>query len=201
MEEIVKKIIELEWLERKDHIQKKKASKSVIWVSDLARCKRAREYDLVYDFMFTVRSEFVLGKLMHLGFYEYLKELYGPDNVRIEVELGKKIGNYLVKGRVDAIVNNDFIIELKTGRDIPTNEPSEHHVIQVKAYLWLAGLEKAKLIYLTRAQWREFEISEPYNDDEIELLINSDTSPRWDWECDYCIYSQFCTIRKGKERR
>jgi len=198
IEEIIKKIVEIEYLEHREHIEKKKSNRSVIWVSDLARCKRAREYDLIYDFLFNIKSEWVLGKLAHMGFYEYLKSIYGPDNVRTEVEVEKKVGDYLLKGRIDAVVNGNLIIELKTGRDIPTNEPSEHHVVQVKAYLWMVGLEKAKLIYLTRAQWREFVIEEPYNEDEIVALIDADTSPKWDWECNYCQYNSICSARKGR---
>ena len=127
-----------------------------------------------------------------------LVETFGSEAVKTEVEYEREVivdnVSYIVKGRIDAIVG-DNVVEIKTSRS-DINIPHPHHVQQVRVYLWLTGLRRGLLVYLTPERIAEFYIETPASDGEIIDLIRSiiagEPAPRYSWECNYCAYSSLC---------
>jgi CRISPR-associated protein Cas4 len=94
----------------------------------------------------------IVGNDVHLKLQDVLKE----EGYLTEVGVSIKIGDFKLVGRVDALKDdgeNPHLIEFKTVQEIP-QEPHESHVLQVQAYLLMAGLEKGYLVYLARKDGR-----------------------------------------------
>ena len=95
-----------------------------------------------------------------------------------------------IVGKPD-IVLNDTIIEIKYTQ-FPDELPRDHHVKQVKLYLFLTGCKKGKLVYVTNRGFKEFDVNEPFTEEELAEYIKTWSSPRYEWECTYCNYKQIC---------
>ena len=99
----------------------------------------------------------------------------------------------------DAIVD-DEVIELKYTSMHLDNLPLEHHVLQVKMYMNFLDMP-GHLVYLTPNGVREyrFERDEKLRDEEIITLLEEffikKMSPRFSWECNYCMYRLICPFR------
>jgi len=91
------------------------------------------------------------------------------------------------------------VIEIKYASDIRGNEPYEHHILQLRLYLWLTEYEEGRLIYITPNRLIEFKITEKMTDDEVLMMLDTWQSPEWSWECDYCRFYSICNL--GKRRR
>ena len=95
-----------------------------------------------------------------------------------------------IVGKPD-IVLNDVVIEVKYTQ-FADDLPKDHHVMQVKLYLFLTGYKKGKLVYVTNRGFKEFDVNEPFTEEELVEYIKSWSSPRYEWECTYCNYKQIC---------
>jgi CRISPR/Cas system-associated exonuclease Cas4 (RecB family) len=74
--------------------------------------------------------------------------------------------------------------------------PREHHVLQLRIYLWLVGKAKGELTYVSPQGVKSYSVNTPLTDEEIIQLIGEEKTPRWEWECGYCEYKQFCNKTK-----
>ncbi|MEM3753565.1 MAG: hypothetical protein QW778_03125, partial [Candidatus Micrarchaeaceae archaeon] len=88
------------------------------------------------------------------------------------------------------LIQNPIEVKYQTAlRD----EPKEHHVLQVKLYLWLLSAERGELLYISPKGLKSFTIEKSLSDQEVIELIKEEKVPRWlEWECKYCQYSPFC---------
>ncbi|RLG82989.1 MAG: CRISPR-associated protein Cas4 [Thermoprotei archaeon] len=172
-----------------------------LWVTDLVSCplktKFVKQYaELAEAAAFTPVT--VWGELTHRGFEDVLKILFPPEDVVTEVEVSKSVvvegREYFIKGRVDAMYK-DIVIELKTARS-DYSIPHEHHILQVKLYLWITGKEKGILIYITPERIAEYEVTNDLTDDNVKELvldvIKERKVPKYSWECKYCPYTKVC---------
>ncbi len=203
VEEIPLRISELLYQWKIEDTKKRMESRleNELYVTDLISCPLKLRYSKLYKEL-ALASAFkpvaLMGELLHLGLEKLLSELLGVDNVKTEVEYEREVvvdgTTYIVKGRVDAIVG-DVLIEIKSVRS-DTHIPLQHHVMQVRIYLWLTGLPKGILVYITPDRIAEFLIDTPASDGEVTDLVRSTIegrpAPRYPWECSYCIYSQLC---------
>jgi len=185
---VVLEILYEQWMEKMRHSISKE--ENVIWVSSLVYCKQRSLFEQEYFFLFGIKPQLILGSLVHLGLQQILKDL----GCKVEVEFEKEIQDYKIKGRVDAI-DNDTVYEIKFAKDLRENRPYEHHIYQLRIYLWLTGYEHGKLIYVTPSRIVEFDESNPMDDDELIMFIDNWRSPRWEWECNYCDFSQICPYK------
>ena len=172
-----------------------------IYVTDLIFCPLKYRYSKLYTEI-ALSSSFspitVLGELVHIGLEKFLQDTLGSDVVKTEVEYERDISvdgvTYIVKGRVDAVVENT-VIEIKTSRS-DTNIPYQHHIQQLRLYLWLTGLPRGLLVYLTPERIAEFSVETPASDGEVadlvRSLISGEPAPRYPWECGYCSYAALC---------
>jgi len=175
-----------QWLEKLEHYLYKEGN--VIWVSQLVRCKRKAEFEEEMFYVYRLEPYFIMANLIHIGLQKWLQDNY---SFEIEKEFQKELAEYVIRGRVDAI-NKDTVIEIKCTKDVRDNKPYEHHVLQLRLYLWLTGREHGKLIYITPNKLLEFDIHETMDDDEVLLLIDNWKSPRYEWECSYCDFACIC---------
>jgi len=183
-ENIIKKEIE------EDISKRKEKKENEIWVSDLISCKKKVEFYRKFPEMFIIEPKLYIGKFIHTGIQEVLKEIY--ENVEIEKEVEKEIDGKIIKGRVDAILD-DTILEIKYTSNTNLKEPYPHHIIQLKIYLWLTQKNKGKLIYITPNNLLEFDVDGEFKDEDIIELIKNEKSPMWDWECCYCPFKPLCS--------
>jgi len=172
--------------ETKKRLEEKRDNE--IWVTDLIGCKLKPYFARQHPIAISDNLSLLIGDLVHQGFLKWLAEKY---NAKIEVEFERQFGQYVIKGRVDAIANG-CIYELKYMREHNGDEPLEHHVRQVRLYMWLAGVKRGKLIYITNNRFCEYDIENPYHDSDVEVLLNTWDAPRYDWECKYCPYAFIC---------
>ncbi len=171
------------------------------YVTELIMCPLKYRYAKTYKEI-ALASAFspttLMGELVHLGLETLLKKLLGEDVVKTEVEFDREVVvdgvSYIVKGRVDAIVD-DTVIEIKTSRS-DVHIPYQHHVLQLRIYLWLTGLNKGLLLYITPDRVVEFEVNTAASDGEVSDLVRSmlvgEPAPRYAWECSYCPFASLC---------
>lgn len=171
------------------------------YVTDLVYCPLKYRYQKLYrelTLSAAISPVTILGEFTHYGIEKVLSEMLGFDSVKLEVDYEKDIEVedtlYIVKGRIDAVIG-DTIVEIKTSRS-DISIPQNHHVLQTRIYLWLSGYKNALLLYITPSRITEFPINKPATDDEVINLIKETLTcthtPRYSWECGYCIYSVLC---------
>ena len=94
----------------------------------------------------------IVGSDVHLKLQDVLRR----EGYTIEVNVGIKIGEFKLVGRIDALKDygdEPHLIEFKTVREIPS-EPRKSDVLQVQAYLLMAGVDTGYLVYLSRKDGR-----------------------------------------------
>lgn len=197
------RISELLYRWRVEEARKRMESKQdyEVYVTDLVFCPLKVRYQKMYSEIALAHAfspVTVLGELVHIGLEKFLQDQLGRDVVNVEVECDREIvvdgTAYVVKGRVDAIVG-DTVIEIKTSRS-DANIPYQHHILQLRLYLWLTGFNKGLLVYVTPERIAEFEVNTPASDGEVADLVRSiivgEPAPRYAWECSYCPYAYLC---------
>ncbi|QGA55159.1 CRISPR-associated protein Cas4 [Sulfolobus sp. E5-1-F] len=188
--------------EQLGHIKEENA----IYVTDLVKCPRKVKYESEYKELAISQvytPSAILGDILHLGLENLLKENFTAETeveTQREIQVQGKV--YKIKGKADAIIKNDngesIIIEIKTSRS-DKGLPLIHHKMQLQIYLWLFSAKKGILIYITPDRIAEYEINEPLDEATI-IRLTEDTitlrnSPRFNWECKYCIFSVICPAK------
>jgi len=159
-----------------------------IWVTELVQCKLKSVYAKEYPIAISDNLSLLIGELVHKGFLEWLaKEL----NAKIEVEVQRQYRNFVIKGRIDALTD-DCVYEVKYMKEHLGDEPLEHHVRQLRLYMWMVDVQHGKLIYITNNRFCEYDVDRPIVDSDVEVLLHTWDAPRYDWECKYCPYAFIC---------
>jgi len=181
--------------------------KNTFYVTDLVRCPLKAVYEEKFKELAIAEvynPSTIMGELIHKGL-ETFTEIEGYQ-VSSEVE-GEKELNYFdevvnIKGRADIILQKDnekIIVEIKSARR-DKELPHIHHRMQLRAYLWLFGASKGILFYFTPDRFTEFTVDKPLDDEEIIKLVQENMllrpTPRFDWECKYCVFSVVCPNKK-----
>jgi len=203
-------IVELLYEDRlKEYLERwreREEEKNVVHVTELLTCPLKIEFLLKYPEVGKgqlLNSAFLMGVLLHKGLVKFLSE-QSTYKVLEEVEVKRKIGEWTVKGRVDAwLVREDgeeIIVEIKTSRrDIGI--PYQHHIEQLELYLWLTGVKRGLLVYITPDRITEYEVNTPATDEEvmmyIEDFIKKSKVPRFDWECKVCQWANICNRKRA----
>ena len=206
-------LYQLKILEHKKHQRRP----NEFWVTDLVRCPLKRDFESKYPELALqdcFNPRYILGDLAHKGLYQSILEIMAKiglvigTTVRFEVEGSKELEvdgqKYIVSGRLDIYIEKDdskIGIEVKTARG-DMNLPLHHHVQQVMLYNWLFDLDKSILFYATPERICEFEIKGKYNDNDVKRLIKEAIEkknvPKYDWECNYCIFTIVCPKKLTK---
>ena len=99
----------------------------------------------------------IRGTALHEGIERLLKE-YGEIEIEFEKEVRKQYGEYILIGRLDAILKDGTVVEFKSVYK-PPQFPYEAHLYQVLIYMHRTGSEKGLLVYLGNNDIAEFEIT------------------------------------------
>ncbi len=189
--DIIKILYDLEKEEREKHERKD----GIIYVTDLVSCPLKPEFERKFPELKTLlEPALTLGNLVHLAIEKILQE---KCNAQIEVEKEAKIGEYVIKGRIDAIVGN-IGVEIKYSRT-DNYIPYDHHITQVKIYNWLFNLDKTILFYITPDRLAQYEIVDRAGEKYILTLIEDRSIPRYDWECSRCPFAKICHMKKNSK--
>jgi CRISPR-associated exonuclease Cas4 len=190
-----------------DTLSHKREDKA-LYVTDLVRCALKIKYEEKYKELFiaeSIKPSTILGDLVHEGLEKFLAEKF---NAKLEVESEKQVtlaqDVYKIKGRADAIIEGEkkIVIEIKTAR-ADKGLPLEHHKQQLRLYLWLFDANEGILVYITPDRVTEYSIRNKAEDDEVIRLVEETIkllkTPRYNWECSYCIFNVICPeSRKNK---
>ena len=200
---IVEKILKKKLEEYLSHVKEE----NTLYVTDLVRCPLKNYYEKIYKELamsevFTPSA--ILGDFVHVGLEDFIKNNF--TNAQAEIDAEKVIPvddkQIKIKGRVDAIAEIDgekTVIEIKTAR-ADKGLPHEHHKAQLQIYLWLTGIKKGLLVYITPDRITEYTVNEPL-DDAVVIRLAEETlkmtkMPRYSWECKYCVFSSLCPYKK-----
>jgi len=169
-----------------------------IWITELVECQKKAHFRLAMPEFNLPNPATITGEFVHKGILAWLKHYY---EARTEVEMEKELGGWLFKGRIDAILDDGTVVEVKFMRSSVERAPLEHHLEQLRLYLWLTGLEKGVLLYVTPEAVYEHVITTPFKDEQVIALLQDKRTPKYDWECGYCNWSSFCEKKVRRERR
>jgi CRISPR-associated exonuclease Cas4 len=116
-------------------------------------------------------------------------------------ELQMNDGTYVISGMIDVIdPETKTPIEIKYQTSLQKS-PHEHHILQMRAYLWLLNTKQGEIIYVSPEGLKTYIVSEPLTDEEVIALIKEEKAPKWpEWECQYCPYQQFCNKSIAKHK-
>jgi len=173
-----------------------------IWgVSELMMCAEKHEMrhrypDVAESADFTPR--FVLGTALHRGIQANIIGVGEWDAEALfarDVEVGDK--RLVIVGFPDLIKNDrSELIEIKYTSALRAG-PLEHHVLQVKGYLWLTNAELGRLWYFAPNRMAEFIIEQPLGDNDVVRMLANPKRPAYpDWECRYWFFSRLCPHAK-----
>jgi CRISPR-associated exonuclease Cas4 len=199
MEEVsVKRIDQLffemkkKYIEERERLREKfaKEGKKLIFIHELCECSEKRKMRLRFpevEKAITYNPRFALGQLVE----DALKHRF--QNKGENVYTKESNGNYVISGMIDIIdPETKTPIEIKYQTSLQKS-PHEHHILQLRAYLWLLNAKRGEIIYISPEGLKTYSVSEPLTDEEVKALIREEKTPRWpEWECQYCPYQQFC---------
>lgn len=186
---LIEKLLKWKYQDMLQHIHGR--AKNEIYVTELVECPKKREFRKQLWFLEMFNPSTLVGELVHHGIEHLLKEIVKDGYVEVEVEKEKSIDNFVIKGRIDAIVE-DVVYEFKFMRGIKGTLPLPHHKEQLQIYGWLTGLEEGVIVYITPSGFKEYSFELAYTDDNIRMLLMQKRSPRYEWECQYCAFSDYC---------
>ncbi len=178
----------------------------IIYVTDLVSCSNKRVMRRHYPLLsFRFEPPLILGELVHTGIQSLLTGT-GEWKAEVEVRSKKDIDDneYEIVGRVDLVRYEGEkpieVVEVKTVRQLQDNVPYEHHVMQLKIYLEMLGVESGYLLYITPDRIVEYNIERNnLNLDElIRQTVYNLAKPRYAWECRYCPYKRICPYARSE---
>jgi hypothetical protein len=195
-----------EYLLKKDEEDKVKHKNipHVYHISSLGYCPRSIFFDKVAptEESEDTKSVFLIGNIFHEWIQNNLLEGY-----KFEVEIEKKIESVVLRGRIDAI-NDEEIVELKTTNSLSyQRRPKEEHIVQINTYMGLTGIYKGKLVYIQKNDFDnktfELKFNKSLFDETIKKIIAidkqitdnveyKDVIPRMSPNCYWCKNKQYC---------
>ena len=185
-------------------------NENVWYVTELVQCPYKHYLRVRYPYLdlSTVFNERVmLGIVIHKGIQNILIESLDGEKVEIEKPISKSFNidgrEIVLKGRVDLLVNDEVVYEIKTMNKFNGSIP-DHYIKQLQIYLNLLGVETGKLVIvnLDGSVTRKFYIYE-YKREELNIeeilrkCVNLEVEPM-EWECKYCQYLNVCERKKNE---
>lgn len=175
--------------------------KDKIHVHDLIRCKHKSQMEAIFPELASTASPiFLLGEALD----EFIKALVLNKKEMLFADLETTSGEFTkditfkeskitLIGKPD-IVLKDIVIEIKYSRNIE-DKPLDHHINQLKLYMFLTDKSKGILIYFTPQGLREYVFDEVISEEFVRELLATWASPRYEWECQYCNFRNICPHR------
>jgi len=175
------------------------------WATDLIRCSEKREIEVRYPEL-VLRSvahmPFIIGDMIHNYLYTLIETRCVLEEVecRTEPEYERTIdlGDHTVKLRFrpDVVLTKDghkSVLEIKYVRSLK-GIPHDHHLEQVSLYEYLLGCKEGAILYVSPEGMCQVENAPPIDEKWVVDRIVDYIAPRYEWECAYCLYRDFCQI-------
>lgn len=198
-------------LKLQDYLSHQK-EKDTLYVTDLLRCPLKISFEEKYKELAMSQiyaPAAILGDLVHKGLESFGNiedyKIHTEVEAKKEVQLLEENRKITIKGRADIILEKEngerIVVEIKSSRT-DKGLPHKHHMMQLQAYLWLFGIGKGILLYVTPDRITEFETTKPLDDVTILRLVQENLSlspsPRFSWECKYCTFSILCPNKRSE---
>lgn len=182
----------------RDELQRK-YGKRVVFAHEALMCSYKRELRSMIpelDITSSFKPKFIVGEIVERGVEEYMAKLGFKKVDKICV---MEFEDLVVAGSPD-YASEDWrtVVDVKYSS---TPKIREHHIKRVQMYMTLCGSEKGALIYISPRGVISYETSQPLSSKEIVFHATTRVAPKWQWECDYCEFKEFCTIRAINLRR
>jgi len=195
----------------KDFLSHKKDD-DIIYVTDFIKCPMKEYYEKVYKELAIEDQKaatVIMGDFVHVGVQEFIKNNF--PNAQIEVEVGKDIEvngkKVKIRGRLDALIEvngEKIIVEIKS-RKSGESIPKDYHILQLQLYLWITGIKKGLLVYITHGKIAEFEVNNTLSDKEViemaKEVLEFKKVPKFEWECRYCVFNSVCKYALNSIRK
>ena len=189
--------------ERRAELQEKYKT-PIFFVHELLECPHKREMRLKFpeiEVASMYNPRFVIGWLIEEG----VKRILG---VKEDQHYWER--QVMVNGKTITIAGSIDSRDPETGKVVEIkylsslfNTPHEHHVIQLRIYLWGVGEPEGEL-WMFSPEGSVFIPVEAMDDGEVASLVASalsgDRIPMWPWECDLCGYERFCSYSMSRRR-
>jgi CRISPR-associated exonuclease Cas4 len=195
------------YIKSREELRKRfqREGKILLFVHELCECSHKRKMRQRFSQIEraeTYNPRFAVGQLIEealkLRFQNEREHIYTKE---LGVD-GKNGKSYVISGMIDIIDQETKTpIEVKYLTTLGS-KPYEHHVLQLRLYLWLVKVRKGELLYISPEGLKSYPIRKPLTDGEVIRLIREEKAPRWnEWECYYCPYQQFCNKSNCQPKR
>ena len=174
----------------------------VIFVHELLQCPLKQELaekfpEIEMASMYNPR--FVVGWLIE----EAVKKLTDSGEKTFHKVVDTDGGRFVLAGTADIVLEGDTVVEVKYLSGM-YGTPHEHHILQLQLYLFLGDFESGEL-WMFSPEGVVAEEVKPIEQARVRELVEAYLSrrdaPRWEWECERCIYEEWCARSLRKVRR
>ncbi|MEM2447905.1 MAG: hypothetical protein QXT14_03005 [Candidatus Bathyarchaeia archaeon] len=177
--------------------QKHRREDGEVFVTDLVLCgvrlqKQRKFPEIEPSNAFNSRT--LEGDIVHKGVQTVLKEVLG-DRVQVEVEGSKEVAGFRLKGRIDAIVDGKYGVEIKHVKSDYGIGTYKHHMLQALIYWWMFDLESVELLYISGDRSTSIPVEGSLTEEDIAKLILEPKPVAEEWVCRYCEYSFSCQYK------
>jgi len=193
-----------EYIESREESRAKyqKEGKTLLFVHELCECSHKRKMRQRFPDIGkaeTYNPRFAVGQLIE----EALKQRFQNEGNHVYTkELVVDDKTYVISGMIDIIdpeTNTPIEVKYQT---FLQGKLYEHHVLQLRLYMWLLNAKRGELLYVSPEGLKSFIVRKLLTNREVIKLIREEKSPRWtEWECYYCPYQQFCNKSNCKHRK
>lgn len=196
-QKIIEILYSIQKKEFEEHVEEM-SKPNIVYVTELTAC--SHKYVLRQKFselIFSFEPNIILGSLIHRGLEDILEAEGYKREVPVQKEINIDGSKYTIKGRIDALNEEEqIVVEIKSARS-SQGTPHPHHILQLQIYLEMLGYKKGILVYITPDRMLEYTIEYTPIDLKNYLIetINDLKHPRWHWECKYCIFNRICPYR------
>jgi len=197
-----------------EHISKKRKKGDIFYSEGrlfASWCGQTCEKQLRYNFDGVEKiiddpwpgHEAQIGNAVHEEIQKDMELAFGED-VEIEQYYPITIAGVRINCKIDAILNGDTVIEMKSCKDSDGREPKPEHYQQLQFYMGVTGIKKGVLSYFKRSNGRHrnsFTVDfdpDVYATilDKYERIVNNENLKVDQTSCRFCPYVHLCEDAK-----
>ena len=170
--------------------------KPVYFAHELVGCKLKRELARIFteiDLSNSYIPRMMVGEIVERGLSSFMSKLgfIKPDSPCVE-----ELSEIVVAGSPDYVSSDGkILVDVKYSK---TPIPREHHVARMRIYLTICRAEVGVLLYISPRGIKSYGVLEKIDQQDIVKLAKSSSSPRYEWECRHCAFSDFCPAFRGE---
>jgi CRISPR/Cas system-associated exonuclease Cas4 (RecB family) len=171
----------------------RKYGKRVLFAHELLMCSYKRELRSLIpelDMVSSFNPKFIVGEIVEQGVEEFMARLGFKKFEEICV---MELGDVLIAGSPDYVSEDKrTVVDVKYSFN---PRMKDHHLKRVQIYMTICGADRGVLIYISPKGIISYESTQPLSSKEIVFHATTWSTPKWQWECNYCEFREFCTIK------